>query len=65
MLIHVTVCDCHAEIKGYYYYYYYYCTLNFIRIVSDFVNNLLQILQYFARVHSMHNCRLWGQRSRC
>jgi len=24
MLIHVTVCDCHAEIKSYYYYYYYY-----------------------------------------
>jgi len=24
MLIHVTVCDCHAELKGYYYYYYYY-----------------------------------------
>jgi len=24
MSIHVTVCDCHAELKGYYYYYYYY-----------------------------------------
>ena len=24
ILIHVTVCDCHAELKGYYYYYYYY-----------------------------------------
>jgi len=22
MSIHVTVCNCHAELKGYYYYYY-------------------------------------------
>jgi len=22
-VIHVTVCDCHTELKGYYYYYYY------------------------------------------
>ena len=36
LIYHVTVCDCHAELKGYYYYYYYYhyyyfskCTITF------------------------------------
>ena len=28
-VIHVTVCDCHAELKGYYYYYYYYYYITF------------------------------------